>query len=111
MRGARVAVGVFALVVAACTSSTQDEAAPACGGTSPENLVSETAPSGGSCPSNPQTLVGTGTEGQSCSSSSDCAPECCPCPGTGTSALVAECNGNCVAGSTACCLYQQQCGQ
>ncbi|HEY6464186.1 MAG TPA: hypothetical protein VIY73_28660 [Polyangiaceae bacterium] len=102
---------MFALVVAACTSSTQDEAAPACGGTSPENLVSETAPSGGSCPSNPQTLVGTGTEGQSCSSSSDCAPECCPCPGTGTSALVAECNGNCVAGSTACCLYQQQCGQ
>jgi hypothetical protein len=101
-----------ALVVAACGEGEQtDEVAPACNGVSPANLIAEQT-TAGECPQNPSTLTGKGTAGQQCSDSTDCAPFCCSCPGTNQGADVAECsNGNCLDGSTTCCLYALQCGQ
>lgn len=110
-RGAGGLALAAALVVAACGSSNGDGDvnAPACGGTSPADLIAEQTPAG-TCPSTPSTLTGTATGGQSCSDTTDCLPQCCNCPGTGGSAAVAECNGgNCVYGDTVCCLYAQQC--
>jgi len=100
------------LLVAACTSSSADDAvAPACKGVSPENLQYEQTPAG-QCPSHPTTLTGTGVVGTACSEATDCAPVCCTCPGTSTGAAVAECSsGNCLDGNTTCCLYAQQCAQ
>jgi hypothetical protein len=110
-RGASVLLGLTALVVAACGSSNGDSDvdAPACGGTSPANLIAEQTPSG-TCPAVPTTLTGGQTGGQSCTDTTDCKPQCCSCPGTGGGAAVAECaNGNCVYGDTVCCLYAEQC--
>jgi hypothetical protein len=100
------------LLVAACESTTADDVvAPACNGVSAENLQSEQTPAG-QCPTHPMILTGTGVVGTACSDPTDCAPVCCSCPGTTTGADVAECSGgNCLDGSTACCLYALQCAQ
>jgi hypothetical protein len=103
-------LAVLVLVVA-CGGSASDEVAPACNGISPANLAYEQT-AAGQCPTTPKLLTGTGTVGTGCSDATDCAPFCCQCPGTSMGADVAECsNGNCLDGSTACCLYQQQCAQ
>jgi hypothetical protein len=103
--------GVGLLVVACGSSATDDEVAPACRGVSPENLQYEQTPAG-QCPAQPMTLTGMGSEGDSCSTATDCAPAKCTCPGTTECAYVAECaGGNCLDGETACCLYGLQCAQ
>jgi hypothetical protein len=112
-RRARGALGSLALgcvlVVACGNSETDDIAAPACKGVSPAGIQYDEEADGG-CLAHPVTLLGTGSEGDSCSQATDCAPAQCTCPGTTTCAWVAECsNGNCLDGDTACCLYGLQC--
>lgn len=101
-----------AAVAAACSSSDaeNDPVGPVCSGESPNGLAMEQT-AAGQCPTSPKTLTGTATVGQACSDATDCAPVCCQCA-AGGSAAVAQCeNGNCLDGSTTCCLYSQQCGQ
>lgn len=101
------------LLVAACggSSAPTDATGPACNGVSPASLVAEQTQAG-QCPATPTTLTGTGAAGTACSDPSACAPVCCTCPGAAASADVAECyQGNCLDGSTACCLYAGQCAQ
>jgi hypothetical protein len=107
-----IATVTAAFVVAACSSSdsADDSVGPACNGVSATGLAMEQT-AAGQCPASPRTLTGTATVGQACSDSTDCAPLCCQCE-AGGSAVVAQCsNGNCLDGSTTCCLYSAQCGQ
>jgi hypothetical protein len=103
---------VGCLLAVACGDEAEDVTAPACNGVSPANIQYDEAVDGGACPDQPVTLLGTESEGDSCSEATDCAPTKCMCPGTTTCAWVAECsNGNCLDGNTACCLFGLQCAQ
>jgi hypothetical protein len=100
----------LAVIVVACSSSdTTDDYAQACNAVSANGLATEETPAG-TCPTSPRTLTGTVPAYSACSQSTDCAPFCCQCAGSGTSADVAQCSGgNCLDGATTCCLYSQQC--
>jgi hypothetical protein len=97
------------LVLAACSSSAQDDTLyPACNGISPAGLASEST-SKGACPTSPTMLTGKATVGTACSTAADCLPYCCSCT-NGTGALVAQCsNGSCLDGNDTCCLFTHQC--
>jgi hypothetical protein len=108
-RGVAAWPGAVAVLVAACASTTaQDAMYPACNGEPSAGLATEST-SSGLCPAHPTSLVGTGTLGASCTQASDCAPICCQC-GNGQGAAVAQCaNGGCLGGADTCCLYARQC--
>jgi len=108
LTGAIAAAGILA----ACSNdASTDEDAPACSGVSEVGLATEQTPAG-QCPTSPKMLTGTGIAGSSCSQSTDCAPWCCTCSGTGGGSDVAQCSGGtCLDQLTTCCLYLQQCGQ
>ena len=115
MRASAVALALAALavVLVACSSSdaADDDVGPACNGVSATGVAIEQTQAG-KCPMPPATLTGTATFGQPCSDSTDCAPFCCTCPGSGAQASVAQCShGNCLDGSTTCCLFAEQCAQ
>jgi hypothetical protein len=99
----------LAVVLAACgTTTTQDALYPACNDSPTEGLVSEST-SGGKCPTHPTMLVGQGTVGSPCTQAADCAPICCECS-DGQAAAVSQCaHGSCLDGTDTCCLYSLQC--
>ena len=66
------------------------------GTTGSSSSDSNTEQVNGGCPSNPSTLTGSKSDGESCSASTECQPTCCSCSSGSNQWLAVYClNGKC----------------